>query len=77
MKLSQTDYMLWWNLADSSYWAPGKRAQAVDAYRRTISLATERLRVNPRDAYALGVLAYCHAMLGERKAALRILTSRT
>ena len=71
VKFSPTDYMLWWNLADSSYWAPGKRPQAVDAYRRTISLATERLRVNPRDAYALGVLAYCHAMLGERRAALQ------
>ena len=71
VKLNPTDYMLWWNLADSSYWAPGKRAQAVEAYRRTISLATGTLRVNPRDAYALGVLAYCHAMLGERRAALQ------
>ena len=70
VKLSPTDYMPWWNLADSSYWAPGKRTQAVEAYRRTISLATGRLRVNPRDAYTLGVLAYCHAMLGERKPAL-------
>jgi tetratricopeptide (TPR) repeat protein len=26
--------------------------------------------VNPRDAYALGVVAYCYAMLGERKPAL-------
>jgi len=70
VKLRQTDYILWWNLADGYYWAPGKRAQAITAYRRTISLATERLRVNPRDAYALGVLAYCHAMLEERKPAL-------
>ena len=69
VKLSPTDYMLWWNLADGYYWAPGKRAQAVEAYRHTISLATERLRVNPRDAYSRGVLAYCHAMLGERKPA--------
>jgi serine/threonine-protein kinase len=75
LKLSETDYILWWNLADGYNWAPGKRAQAVDAYRRTIFLATERLRVNPRDAYALGVLAYCHAMLGERKPALRYLQS--
>jgi len=73
LKLSQTDYVLWWNLADGYYWAPGKRERAVDAYRRTISLATERLRVNPRDAYALGVLAYCHAMLGDRKPALQYL----
>ena len=73
LKLSQTDYILWWNLADGYYWAPGKRAQSVEAYRKTISLANERLRVNPRDAYALGVLAYCHAMLGERKPAIQYL----
>jgi serine/threonine-protein kinase len=29
--------------------------------------------VNSRDAYALGALAYCHAMLGERMLALRYL----
>jgi serine/threonine-protein kinase len=75
VKLSQTDYILWWNLADGYNWAPGKRAQAVEAYRQAISLAVERLRVNPRDAYALGVLAYCHAMLGERKPALDYLTA--
>ncbi len=70
MKLNQNDYMLWWNLADGYYWAPGKRAQTADAYRQAISLASEALRVNPRDENALGVLAYCHAMLGERKPAL-------
>ena len=70
VKLSQNDYVLWWNLADGYYWAPGRRTQAGQAYRRAITLANEALRVNPRDAYALGVLAYCHAMLGERKPAL-------
>jgi serine/threonine protein kinase/tetratricopeptide (TPR) repeat protein len=73
LKLSQTDYILWWNLADDYYWEPGKRDQGLKAYRQAISLATKRLRVNPRDAYALGVLAYCHAMLGERKPALQYL----
>jgi serine/threonine protein kinase/tetratricopeptide (TPR) repeat protein len=70
VKLNQTDYIDWWNLADGYYWAPGKRAKAVEAYRQAISLAVKRLRVDPRDSYALGVLAYCHAMLGERKPAL-------
>ncbi len=70
VKLGQTDYILWWNLGEGYYWAPGKRAQAVEAYRQAIFLANKRLQVNPRDAYALGVLAYCHAMLGERKPAL-------
>jgi eukaryotic-like serine/threonine-protein kinase len=70
LKLSQNDYVLWWNLADGYYWTPGKRAQSTKAYRQAISLAHEALQVNRRDAYALGVLAYCHAMLGERKPAL-------
>jgi serine/threonine-protein kinase len=69
-KLSRGDYILWWNLGDGYYWSPGKRAQAIEDYRQAISLAVKRLRVNSRDAYALGVLAYCHAMLGERKLAL-------
>ena len=70
VKLSRNNYILQWNLADGYYWVPGERAQAAEAYRQAISLANEALRVNPRDAYALGVLAYCHAMLGERKPAL-------
>jgi eukaryotic-like serine/threonine-protein kinase len=70
VKLSPGDYILRWNLADGYYWAPGKRAQALESYRQAISLAMKRLAVNSRDAYALGVLAYCHAMLGERKPAL-------
>ncbi|HEY6904375.1 MAG TPA: tetratricopeptide repeat protein, partial [Candidatus Acidoferrales bacterium] len=69
VQLTQNNYILWWNLADGYYWAPAKRAQAEQAYRKTISLANQALRVNPRDAYALGVVAYCHAMLGERKPA--------
>lgn len=73
VKLSQNEYSLWWNLADGLYWAPGKRAQAADAYRQAIALANEALRVNSRDTYALGALAYCHAMLGERMPALRYL----
>ena len=69
VKLSPGEYIFWWNLGDGYYWAPGKRAQAVNAYRQAISLAKKRLDINSRDAYALGVLAYCHAMLGERKPA--------
>jgi eukaryotic-like serine/threonine-protein kinase len=71
--LNQKNYILWWNLADAYYWDPAKRAQAGQAYKQTISLANEALRVNSRDASALGVVAYCHAMLGERKPALDFL----
>ncbi len=70
VQLNQNNYILWWNLADGYYWDPATRTQADQAYRKTISLAHEALRINPRDASALGVVAYCHAMLGEKKPAL-------
>jgi serine/threonine protein kinase/Tfp pilus assembly protein PilF len=73
VKLNQTNYVLWLNLADGYYWAADKREQAMQAYRQAISLATKRLDVNSRDAYTLGVLAYCHAMLGERAPAINYL----
>ena len=73
VRLSPKDYALWWNLADGYYFAPGKRSQAAQAYQQANSLAAEALRVNRRDAYALGVLAYCHAMLEDRKPALEYL----
>ncbi len=73
VKLSPKDYILWWNLADGYYWAPGRRPQAAQAYRQAISLAGEALRVNPRNVYAVGVLAYCNAMLGDQRRALDFL----
>jgi serine/threonine protein kinase/tetratricopeptide (TPR) repeat protein len=69
VKLKEKDYVVWWNLGDGYYWAPGQRAQSNHAYRQAISLANDALRVNSRDAYALGVVAICHAMLGEREPA--------
>jgi Flp pilus assembly protein TadD len=45
----------------------------MQAYRQAISLAAKKLDVNSRDAYTLGVLAYCHAMLGDRTLALNYL----
>jgi len=70
VKLAEKDSLVWWNLGDGYYWTPGKRSQSVAAYRQAIAIAGEDLRVNPNDAYAYGVLAICHAMLGERKPAL-------
>jgi serine/threonine protein kinase/tetratricopeptide (TPR) repeat protein len=73
VKLDQADSLLWWNLGDGYYYSPGKRAQSAGAYQRAVSLAEERLRVNPKDADALGILTICHAMLGEKKLALESL----
>jgi len=73
VKLTERDPLLWFNLGDGYYWTQGKRAQAAGAYRQAITLAKEGLRVNPQDLYAFGVLAICHAMLGEKKPALESL----
>jgi tetratricopeptide (TPR) repeat protein/TolB-like protein/tRNA A-37 threonylcarbamoyl transferase component Bud32 len=68
-KLAEKDSLVWWNLGDGYYWTPGKRGQAASAYRRAIAFAQEDLRVNPKDGPSYGVLAICHAMLGEKKPA--------
>jgi len=70
LKLNDRDYEVWGNLGDAYYWAPGERDKAPDAYKKAIALADQDLRVNSRDAKALGYLASYHAMLGEKEAAL-------
>lgn len=73
IQFDQADALLWWNLGDGYYWTPGKRAQAVNAYQRAISLAQEKLAVNPKDVGAVGILAIGHAMRGEKTPALKAL----
>ena len=70
IKLTEKDSLLWWNLGDGYYWTPGTRSQSLAAYRKGIAIAEEELRVNPNNSSSYGVLAVCHAMLGERKPAL-------
>src|SRR3989449_430132 len=70
VKLTEKDPLLWRNLGDGYHWSPGRRSQAAGAYRQGIALAKEELRVNPQDLYSFGILAICHAMLGEKKPAL-------
>ena len=73
VKLSPENYLLWGNLADAYYWAPGMRLQAPEAYRKAISAGEKGLKVNPRQHYLLGNLSYYHAMVNEREPALRYL----
>lgn len=70
VKLDEKDYLLWGNLGDAYYWAPGRRAEAARAYGKALELGAEKLRVNARDAEVLSSLAMYHAMRGERKPAL-------
>jgi len=70
VKLDPKNYVMWGNLGDAYYWAPGRRPEAAAAYGTAIALGQEDLRLNPHDAQLLGYLAAYHAMRGERKPAL-------
>lgn len=69
-QLDDKNYVLWGNLGDAYYWAPGHRQDAPASYRKAITLAEEALRVNRSDPDALSSLSLYHAMLGERAPAL-------
>jgi tetratricopeptide (TPR) repeat protein len=70
VQLDQNDYRVWRNLADAYYWAPERRSDAPTAYRHALSLTAQDLKINPRDAEAMGASAVASAMLGERSKAL-------
>ncbi|MFQ5694650.1 MAG: protein kinase [Terriglobia bacterium] len=73
VQLAAKNYIVWGNLARAYYWAPGMREKAHAAYQQAVALAREHLGVNPNDADAHILLAYYHAMLGERRESLRYL----
>lgn len=72
-KLDVKNHVIWGNLGDARYWAPGRRTQAAEAYRKALALGEETLKVNPRDAALLGQLASYYAMLGAREPAMSLL----
>lgn len=69
LKLGDQLYVVWGNLGDAYFWSSDHREEAAAAYEKAITLATQNLRVNPRDATALGNLAYYQAMRQEKAAA--------
>jgi serine/threonine-protein kinase len=69
-QMDPQNYLMWGNLGDAYYWAPGRRGEAAAAYGKAIALGKEKLRINPRDAEVLSSLAMYHALRGEPKAAL-------
>jgi serine/threonine protein kinase/tetratricopeptide (TPR) repeat protein len=70
VKLDPNNYVMWGNLADAYYWAPGRRSESMAAYGTAIALGQDNLRRNPHDAQLLGYLGEYHAMRGEKKPAL-------
>jgi serine/threonine-protein kinase len=70
LKLDDRDSLIWGNLGDALYWAPGQRSEAAAAYRKAISLATAKLQINPKDSTVLAFRATYNAMVGNKNEAL-------
>lgn len=71
-RLNDRDYLLWGNLGEAQNFA-GNRQEAETAYRKSIALAEDALKVNPHEPELLKNLANYHVMLGEREPALKYL----
>jgi tetratricopeptide (TPR) repeat protein len=69
LKLDDSDYQTWGNLGDAYYYG-GNKSSGMDSYKKAISMAEQRLKVNPRDTDVLSDLARYWAMLGDRSKAL-------
>jgi serine/threonine-protein kinase len=69
LKLDDSDYQTWGNLGDAYYYG-GNKSSATDSYKKAISMAEQRLKINPRDTDVLSDLAGYWSMLGDRTRAL-------
>jgi len=65
-EFSPRDPVLWLNLGDGYYWAPGRRKDASAAYQNCAELASQQLEQNSNDSVKLGILSVCQAMLGRK-----------
>ena len=72
-RFSEKDPLVWLNLGDGYYWAPGRRKDAAAAYQKCAALAAEELQLNPKDSGVYGMLAICQAMLGLKNVAVEAL----
>jgi serine/threonine-protein kinase len=69
LKIDDSDWMNWGNLADALYWSPDRRREARPNYEKAISMAAPKLQVNSQDVDVLVYLANYSAMVEDRKAA--------
>lgn len=72
LALDNRDYRVWHNLAASYYWVPGQKAKAAETYLHAKGMIEEQLKVNPRDADLIMLLADCEAMLDHNARALQL-----
>jgi Flp pilus assembly protein TadD len=73
LKFDKTSWLSWGNLGDAYYQVPGKRENAINAYREAIRLADAELRVNPRDGRIWSFKAVYLAMTDHQQEALAAL----
>ncbi len=74
VQLAPKDEAWWSNLGDAYRWTPGEKDKAAGAYNMATGLARERLKINPKSAQTLVILAVSEAKLGhpnEATAAIR------
>jgi serine/threonine protein kinase/tetratricopeptide (TPR) repeat protein len=69
LKLDDSDYQTWGNLGDC-YFYGGRQSDAMESYKRAISLAEQKLKINSKDTDVLSDLAGYWSMLGNRAQAL-------
>ena len=72
LRLDDSDYQVWGNLGDFLYYG-GNKPGAMDAYKKAVSMAEQRLKINPRDGDAVSDLARYWAVFGDRRRALNYL----
>jgi serine/threonine protein kinase/tetratricopeptide (TPR) repeat protein len=58
-------YEYWGNLADAYRMIPGESSKASVTYKQAISLAEERLKINPNNTLALSSLAHYYSRTGD------------
>ena len=69
LKLDDSDYQTWGNLGDCYYYG-GRQSDALESYKKAISLAEQKLKINSNDTDVLSDLAGYWSMLGNRAQAL-------
>lgn len=69
-RLNSADFLYAGNLAETYFWAPGKRAESHKMFQRAIDLGEKQIAVDPRDGDTLSELAKWYAYQAQKKPAL-------
>ncbi len=73
LALRDRDFRIWGYLAESYYWAAGKKDKVRTSYQRAAELAEKGLNENPNDPDILSDLAFYYERLGNRARSLELL----